>query len=178
MKNPQKPAKSIDSYLVNLIEQSVKSALQQKSLQEKEKQESNSAPKVVKDTESSKMKKGDVTVDDVIDKLNSIRSGKSFKDDAIKKSFEEYFNKLDQAEKIAMFTFLKAISQIITGEIDSKNVVDPSEKPAEIEMKKSDAPKSVTIKPTVVKSAKEEKKEKKPSEEDTSGPVPISPKKK
>ena len=38
MKNPQKPAKSIDSYLVNLIEQSVKSALQQKSLQEKEKQ--------------------------------------------------------------------------------------------------------------------------------------------
>ena len=116
MKNPQKPAKSIDSYLVNLIEQSVKSALQQKSLQEKEKQESNSAPKVVKDAEISKMKKGDVTVDDVIDKLNSIRSGKSFKDDAIKKSFEEYFNKIDQAEKIA--TVGDAISYI---EANAKN---------------------------------------------------------
>ena len=179
MKNQQKQGKSIDTYLTGLIEETIKSTLQRKSLQEKEKQDTTSTDSSKSwDEESKKLKTGNVSVEDIIEKLNSIRSGKSFKDDSIMSSFKKYFDDLDKTEKTAMFAFLKAISQIVTGEVSAAAAVDPSEKPADIEMKKVGGQSSVSIKPNVIKSS-EEKKEKKPSsKEDTAGPVPITPKKK
>jgi hypothetical protein len=45
-------------------------------------------------------------------------------------------------------------------------------------MEKSGEKKSRTVKPNVIKTPEKEKTEKKPSSEDTSGPVPITAKKK
>jgi len=182
MKNEQKTKKTVDSYLLNVIEESVKAALQRKSLQEKEKQESLSTssekkPEEEKNGENEKLKKGDVSVDDIIEKLNSIRSGKSFKDENIASAFEKYFNALDDAEKVALLAFLKGISQIVTGEVAGTAATEPGDKPAGIEMKKTGGPEKKSIKPNVIK-APEVEKEKKKSPEDTSGPVPITPKKK
>ena len=181
MKQEKIAKKSIDSYIVNVIEESVKAVLQRKAIQEKQKQVETS--KTLKneaeeggDSEKEKLEKGDVTVDDIIEKLNSIRSGKSFKDEAISAALGKWFDDLDTAEKTALFAFLKGIAQIVTGEVEGPEAVDPGSKEAGVEMKKTGGPEKVSIKPNVIK-APEVEKEKAPSAEDTSGPVPITPKK-
>ena len=73
--------------------------------------------------------------------------------------------------------FLKGISQIVTGEFTATQAVEPGDDPIDIEMKKTSGPQKVSIKPNVIK-APDIEKNKKPSSEDTSGPVPITPKKK
>lgn len=181
MKQEKLAKKTIDSYLLRVIEESVKAALQKKALQEKEKQtevvdEPATPAPVSGEDEKEKLKKGDVTVDDVIEKLNSIRSGKSFKDEQISSAFGKYFDDLESAEKTALFAFLKGIAQIVTGEVEGPEAIDPGDKPAGVEMKKTGGPEKVSIKPNVIKAPEVEEK-KTPSAEDTSGPVPITPKK-
>lgn len=165
---------NIDLYISNVIKESVKSVLQKRSIYE---QEGEKKDLISSEDEDEKLKKGDVSVEDVIEKLNSIRSGKSFKDEAVKGAFEKYFENLDMEEKVALLAFLKGISQILTGEVEPASAVDPSNKPAKIEMEKTGGPSKRTLKPLVIK-APEIKKEKAKSTEDTSGPVPITPKKK
>lgn len=132
--------------------------------------------KTVED-EKQKLKKGEITFEDVIEKLNTIRSGKSFKDAEIKNKMEEYVESLTKAERTALFAFLKGISQLTTGEFDPADAQDPSDLPSGIEMEKTNQ-QSRSLKPNVIKTPKPNKEEKKkPSAEDTSGPVPIKPKK-
>lgn len=181
MKTQQKSFKTIDSCLKSIIKESLRSTLQRRALQEKEIQDamSDEDKSEANSDEKQKLKKGDVLPSDIVDKLNSIRSGKSFKDSAVSKSLEDYVNDMTKAEKTALFAFLKGISQIVTGEISADVAIDPSDKPAGIEMEKTAGSKKVTLKPVVIKKAGENKKEKsKSKEEDTSGPVPITPKKK
>lgn len=173
--------KTIDSYITIAIKEGVKATLQKRAIQEKEKQDSITDEKT-NDTESSekdskKLKKGNITVDDIIEKLNSVRSGKSFNDDDVKAALSEYFSDLEKAEQVALLAFLKGISQIVTGEFTATQAVEPGDDPIDIEMKKTSGPQKVSIKPSVIK-APDVEKNKKPSSEDASGPVPITPKKK
>lgn len=126
--------------------------------------------------EKDKLKKGDITADDVVEKLNSIRAGKSFKDESIASKLEEYVDSLSKPEKTALLAFLKGISQIVTGEVEAKAATDPGSDPAKVKMEKGEQIQKKTIKPNIIKAPPKEKKEK-PSEEDTTGPVPITPKK-
>ena len=176
--------KTIDSYISKIIEESVKS--RRKALLENEEDSSlfsSDAPsddKVSQDEEEKqKLKSGDIEVDDVVEKLNSIRSGKSFKDKYVLAALKKYFDDLDEAEKTALLAFLKGISQIVTGEVPGDKALEPSDAPSKVEMEKEKTPKKVTIKPTVVKEKepKIEKSKNVSSVEDTSGPVPIKPKK-
>jgi hypothetical protein len=116
------------------------------------------------------MKKGEVTAEKIIDKLNTIRSGKSFRDAEIKSSLQEYIDSLKKPEKIALFAFLKGIAQIVTGEIIGDAAVEPSDPAPAISMKKATVKK--VIKPTIIKKRASEE-----GEEDTSPPAPIKPKK-
>jgi hypothetical protein len=129
------------------------------------------------DDEKSKLKKGDITAEDVIEKLNSIRSGKSFKDEGVKNKLSEYVESLSKAEKTALFAFLKGISQLVTGEFEPAAAVEPSDKDPGVAMKKKGEAQKVTVKANVIKKVPETDKSKKKSAEDTSGPVPIAPKK-
>lgn len=129
------------------------------------------------DDEKSKLKKGKISGDDVIEKLNSIRSGKSFKDDAVKGKLTEYVESLSKAERTALFAFLKGIAQLVTGEFEPEAAVDPSDAEPAVDMKKRGDMKKQTVKVNVVKKAPEVGKSKKKSAEDSSGPVPIAPKK-
>lgn len=173
--------KTIDSYIANVIEESLKATLQKRALQEKEKQDAASGEKSeepqVSGEDVEKFKKGDITVEDVIKKLNSIRSGKSFNDEDVKTALAKYFDGLEGAEQAALLAFLKGISQIVTGEVSATQAVEPGDKPVDIEMKKTSGPQKVSIKPNIIK-APDIDKNKKPSAEDASGPVPITPKKK
>jgi len=131
--------------------------------------------------EKENLKSGDISADEVIEKLNTIRAGKSFKDQNIKTAMESYVSDLDDAEKTALFAFLKGISQIVGGEVEGKEALEPSDKPANVKMEKKPSSQKVTIKPNVIKkpSAGEKPKERaNKSPEDTTPPAPIVAKKK
>lgn len=191
--------KSLAAAVDAIVKESLKTSLYQNGLEEKERQRhmlgekdndlfddaasgqgAEAKPKSSKtiDSEKEKLKGGDVTAEDVIEKLNSIRAGKSFKDEEIEARLSEYVESLSKPEKVALLAFLKGISQIVTGEIEAEKALDPSEKPANVEMKKVSTVQKKTLKPNVIKAPSKEKTEKKPEAEDTSGPVPIVPKKK
>lgn len=150
--------------------------------EEKEKVEPNKEPEKkseLSDDDSKKLESGNITADDVVEKLNTIRSGKSFKDEEIMTKMNEYVEGLKKPEKTALLSFLKALSQIVTGEVPTKEVIKPSEKPVDVKMEKEPAVKRRTIKPTVIKmQPSEADKEKKTPAEDSKGPVPIVAKKK
>jgi hypothetical protein len=186
--------RSLSKALEKIIRESTRAALYQNGIEERQAQHQRMAalsedddtaeedletPDVSSktvDDEKEKLKKGEITPDDIIEKLNAIRSGKSFKDEEISSKLNEYIESLSKPEKVALLAFLKGISQVVTGEIEPEAATDPSDAPADVEMKKPGGAK--TIKPVVVKAPQKEKTKKSPSSEDTSGPVPITPKKK
>lgn len=190
-------SKSLSAIIKKIVQENVKSSLYQNAMEEKEKQKSfldeeddnlfddkspadTATEKTSKtaEEEKEKLKKGDITTDDVVEKLNSIRGGKSFKDDAISNKLDEYVSSLSKAEKTALLAFLKGLAQIVTGEVPSEQVIDPSSDPAGVKMKKGEEKQTKSVKPNVIKAPPKEDKNEKPSKEDTSGPVPITPKKK
>jgi len=193
----QQPGRSLSKALESIIKEAVQqSALYQNGITEKELQQHmqlldeedvDAAPDGEKETssktidsEKEKLKTGEITPDDIIEKLNTIRSGKSFKDEDIFSKLSEYIESLSKAEKVALLSFLKGISQVVTGEIEPKDASDPSDSPSDVEMKKDTSGGVVkkTIKPVIIKAPEKEKQKKGPSAEDTSGPTPITPKKK
>lgn len=141
-----------------------------------EKKSNTSASSKTIDAEKDKLKKGDIKTSDIVNKLNTIRSGKSFKDSAISTKMEEYIESLSMPEKVALLAFLKGISQIVTGEVEATAAMDPSDNPADVSMEKENEPHKRVIKPVIIKAPAKEKSTKTPSSEDTSGPVPITPK--
>lgn len=213
-KTALKTGASLATFLDGVIQESVKSALHQKALQEKEKQaaasggtqgggdnsggegggdtdlfgggdsggdsgadDQDTSSKTM-DADTETMEQGDIEPKDVVDKLNAIRSGKSFKDDKVSAAMEEYVGSLSKAEKTALFAFLKGIAQIVTGEVPGQQAVDPESKPAHVSMEKGpEKAKSKHIEPNVIK-GQAPKAKAKTGTEDTSGPVPITPKKK
>ena len=138
-------------------------------------EENDSSSSATMKDEKSKLKTGNITADDIVGRLNIIRSGKSFKDEEIARKLKEYIGSLTKAERTALFAFLKGISQVVTGDMAGADALDPSDPPSNVEMEKGEDVKKITIKPTIVKNA--EKGKKRASGEDTSGPVPITPKK-
>lgn len=131
------------------------------------------------DDETEKLKDGDIKPKDIVDKLNTIRSGRSFKDSAVSSSMEEYINSLSTAEKTALMAFLKGIAQIVTGEIQAGQASDPGDQPADVKMDKTNEPQVFHKKPNVIKGGgggPSGGAGKSAPAEDTSAPAPITPK--
>ena len=193
--------KSLSKAIEEIVKESMKSTLHQNAVEEKAKQkamlgeedddlfggdeksgdEENKPEETsskTADAEKDKLKKGEIKTKDIVDKLNTIRSGKSFKDSAVSGKLDEYVESLSKAEKVALLAFLKGLAQIVTGEVEPEQATDPGDPEPDVKMKKgAGEPKKKSIKPNVIKAPEKEKSEKKPSSEDTSGPVPITPKK-
>jgi hypothetical protein len=193
--------KSLSKAIKAIVNESLKSALHQNAVDEKEVQsklmgeedddlfggddkssdtgeEKKDSSSKTMDSEKEKLQKGEIEPKDIIEKLNAIRAGKSFKDEAIANKMNEYVESLSKAEKVALLAFLKGLSQIVTGEVDAETATDPADPDPDVKMKKgAGEPEKKSLKPNVIKAPEKEKSEKKPSSEDTSGPVPITPKK-
>jgi hypothetical protein len=208
-KTTLKTGKSLYSFLDKVIEESVKSSLYQRALQEKEKQAAVASTQVntdnsgadeggssdifsgddsgddegvpdaskTMDDESEKLKKGDIKPRDIVDKLNSIRSGKSFKDSFVNKAMDEYIGSLSRAEKVALLTFLKGIAQIVTGEIPGQQAMEPSDAPSDVSMQKGEKKQAKHIDPNVIKVQSPKQKPTSGGAENTAAPTPITPKK-
>lgn len=140
-------------------------------------QQQSPPPSKTMDADAEHLKQGNVEPKDVIDKLNAIRSGKSFKDDRVGAAMDEYVGSLSKAEKVALLAFLKGIAQIVTGEVGGQQADSPDSHPADVEMEKGKKQATKHITPNVIKGVAPKQKPK-GNAEDTSGPVPITPKKK
>jgi len=77
-----------------------------------------------------------ITVDDIIDKLNIVRSGRSTKDADVKGELEEYVAQFDEDEKTALIAFLEGLGQILTSGVDSAEAADPRD-PYALQIQKS-----------------------------------------
>lgn len=123
----------------------------------------------------------DITVESVVQQLNAIRAGKSFKDTLVQQELARYFDGLDDSEKEALHAYLKGLAQIVSGQIEAGQAEEPSNHGVET---KKTGKKTRQIKPNVIK-----KSAVKPSptasaplgapKEDTTPPAPgpIVPKK-
>ncbi len=124
--------------------------------------------------EEDAKKAGEPTVDDVIEHLNAIRAGRSTKDEDVKSEFSRYYDGLDKSEKEAMVVYLKAIAQIVSGQVDAGSVVDPKNHGVETSLS---GKRSKTIKPNVVKRSSVNVVPAATKGENTTAPAPIVPKK-
>lgn len=77
-----------------------------------------------------------ITVDDIIEKINTVRSGKSIKDEDVRRELDEYVNQFNEDEKTALLAFLEGLGQILTSGIDSTEATDPAD-PYALQIKKS-----------------------------------------
>ena len=74
----------------------------------------------------------DIDEQAIADKINSIRSGKSLKDEETMSALGAYFKKLNGPERIALFAFLAGLEKVL-GEL-STDVKTPHSKPFNIDM--------------------------------------------
>lgn len=124
--------------------------------------------------EEDAKKADEPTVNDVIEHLNAIRAGRSTKDEDVKNEFTRYYDGLDKSEKEAMVVYLKAIAQIVSGQVDAGSVVDPKNHGVETSLT---GKRSKTIKPNIVKRSSVNVSSPTASGENTTAPAPIVPKK-
>lgn len=106
-----------------------------------------------------------ITVDDIIEKLNIVRSGRSTKDGDVKRELEEYISQFDEDEKTALVAFLEGLGQILTSGVDSEDAVDPQD-PYALQIKKSLGASAANATKTPAPAAA-------PAPAPTPGPVPI-----
>lgn len=119
------------------------------------------------------LQKGTITLDMVVERLNAIRSGRSFKDENISMQMQAYFNDLNDNERLALYAFLKGISQIVTGEIQGQAAPTPQTATPAVEMVDSGEGQIRHIKPNVIRKGPAPSAPKAPSPENTAAPTPI-----
>ena len=111
-----------------------------------------------------------VSFDSITRAINSLRAGKSLKDSGVKKQAADYYDKLSESERKALFVFLEALSEIITGQIKGKEAQDPSEPPVSISF--SDQEEEEEVEPPSTEEPEEEVSEEEPKEEEPKEKVP------
>lgn len=92
----------------------------------------------------------DVTVETIVEQLNAIRGGKSFKDTLVQQELSRYIDGLDESEQQALHAYLKGIAQIVSGQVEAGQAEEPSNHGVET---KATGKKSRQVKPNVVKKA-------------------------
>ena len=97
-----------------------------------------------------------------------------------KKQAADYYDKLSESERKALFVFLEALSEIITGQIKGKEAQDPSDPPVSISFsdqeEEVESPSTEEPKEESEEESEEEPKEKVPEEEqeDTTPPIRVN----
>ena len=163
------------------------------SAEDEQPQQQQNAPQ----QNSEQQQPAEVDINAIIEKLNSIRSGRSFRDSAVEEKMNAFFSGLEDTEKSALYKFLNGIDQAVTGALPTENTTaqpsDQNEPPApqaqQTQSTKQPAaqpatpapqpkkPVSLKLKPNIIVNKPNDKKAQKPNQEDTSGPAPINPKK-
>jgi len=131
------------------------------------------------DEAQKKMEQGDVTTDDVIEKLNAIRAGHSLKDQDVYADLDKYVNDLDIAEKTALFAYLKGISEIVSRQKSGEDAVAPPDQAPDVDMQKKNVPSQSTVNKQLPQNTKKSNVHVKHNRggggEEMNTPLPIKP---
>lgn len=68
-----------------------------------------------------------LTVEDIVQRINSIRAGRSLFNKDIRLQLELYFDDLTDDEKLSLYAFLTGLNQIVTGEVSGKAATEPDD---------------------------------------------------
>ena len=73
---------------------------------------------------------------EIIDKLNIMRSGKSLKDEEVRNQIESYVEGLDTGARQMLFVALSGLAQVMSGDIDGEEAVNPKDVDLEVQAKR------------------------------------------
>jgi hypothetical protein len=90
------------------------------------------APGVIPDAEEI----SEAGASEIIDKLNIMRSGKSLKDEEVRKQIEVYVKGLDTGTRQMLFVGLTGLAQVMSGDIDGDSAVNPGDVDLEVKAKR------------------------------------------
>jgi len=94
--------------------------------------EEEEAPGVVPDAEDI----AEAGAAEIIDKLNIMRSGKSLKDEEVRKHIENYVKGLDTGARQMLFVGLTGLAQVMSGDIEGDEAVNPGDVDLEVQAKR------------------------------------------
>ena len=69
----------------------------------------------------------DISFENVITALNTLRAGKSTKNKEIKTELNDYYDRLSEEERGVLLLYLNELSKVLTGAVDGDEAQDPSE---------------------------------------------------
>jgi len=76
----------------------------------------------------------EITFTMIKDRVNTIRSGRSLRDQEIRGELKTYFGELSDDEQSALYAFLDGIAQVLTAGIDGSEADEPSDEPYNVKM--------------------------------------------
>ena len=103
--------------------------------------------------------------------INQIRSGRSLKDPDVKSNLEDYFGRLDNAERIALSEFLHGLTDVIVMGVPAEDAEDPGD---EVDIKETDPETSPDAEEAKDEEKEEEEKEAEKPAEDLTPPIKVS----
>lgn len=133
---------------------------------------------------AKKQKTEKITFTMIKDKVNTIRSGRSLRDEEIRGELKSYFQDLDAGEKSALYAFLDGIAQVLTAGIEGDQADEPSDPPHNVTMHSDEEeeqhgerrPRKVKQSKPKPKAKPKAKMQKQRGLEDTSPPVAVGKK--
>lgn len=155
------------------------------SLDEQEKEEPEEGAEEKPAEEPAKTAKSDsssvgASFDSVVSAINNLRSGKSLRDSSIKSQAQVYYDRLSDDERTTLLVFLKALSDIIAGQVTGQEAKDPSDPPTSLNItsnKEKDEPEEETEEPPAEESEEPPAESETPAEEegeDTTPPIKVN----
>jgi len=97
----------------------------------------------------------DLSMEQIIDKLNAIRSGKSLKDKGVRERIGAYFEDLNSVQRLALFAFLEGLAEVVASEVPGDDARAPNDPDIGVDMTQTASEKDVETRkeqPRVVKS--------------------------
>ena len=79
-----------------------------------------------------------VSYDSVKSAINNLRAGKSLKIPDLEQSMRDYYDKLDEKERLVLYTFLEELSKILNMTISGEEAQDIDKPPVSITMQSDD----------------------------------------
>ena len=107
----------------------------------------------------------EIKFQDIRKMIDQLRSGKSLKDPDTKMQLVDYYDDLDEPDRIALYKFLSAISAVLTKDADGADIQKPDQGKGKVDVQtkskvKAPDPNKKAIKKTAKKTAKKAVKKK------------------
>jgi hypothetical protein len=98
----------------------------------------------------------DLSLEDIIDKLNAVRSGRSLKDEGVRQRIGTYFQEMTSAQRLALFAFLEGLAEVIATEVPGDDARSPSDPDIGIGMERTQTERDVEERPTATRVVKQD----------------------